>query len=262
MVKNQFSKNCVIYTSEGEVLQLEYAKKGALKGKMILSFSSANHLIIFIINHKFKTSRTSLNKIDILSQNFSVVRSGNIGDSIYLSGFVKKNSLEYYNLNKRNCPMNKISYKCSSLFASKIFSMENRPFGSNLLLTSFDLMGPSIKKIYNDSRSFDYKVFIHSSKYDKLNDYFFKNITKIEFFSQDELIFWCLKIYLKLMILEISSRFLYKYFQLAITGKKTPFVVINNKVKYYLINDLPFLKKKIVTAFLQLEKKIDFRKHF
>ena len=103
MVKNQFSKNCVIYTSEGEILQLEYAKKGALKGKMILSFSSANHLVIFIVNHKFKTSTTFLNKIDILSQNFSVVRSGNIGDSIYLSGFVKKRSLEYYNLNKRNC---------------------------------------------------------------------------------------------------------------------------------------------------------------
>ena len=102
MVKNQFSKNCVIYTSEGEILQLEYAKKGALKGKMILSFSSANHLVIFIVNHKFKTSKTFLNKIDILSQNFSVVRSGNIGDSIYLSGFVKKRSLEYYNLNVRN----------------------------------------------------------------------------------------------------------------------------------------------------------------
>jgi 20S proteasome alpha/beta subunit len=115
MNKNQYSKNCIVYSNDGKILQLEYAQKGAKKSKCSFGFSSGNHTVLFLIDHKFKTTKSESNKIDIVSKNSAMLRAGIIGDGIYISGFIKKKNYEYYYINKKFCPGSKVTIDCSDL---------------------------------------------------------------------------------------------------------------------------------------------------
>mmetsp|Transcript_4135 Transcript_4135/g.9865 ORF Transcript_4135/g.9865 Transcript_4135/m.9865 type:complete len:257 (+) Transcript_4135:39-809(+) len=255
MNNSRYSQNCIVYSNDGKILQLEYAQKGAKKGKCSFGFSSGNHTILFLIDHKFKTTRSESNEIDIVSKNSAMLRSGITGDGIYISGFIKKKNYEYYYINKKFCPGSKLTIECSEIFSSKIFSLDNRPFGSNILFANFDLFGPTLTRVFITGKRVDLIFFSQGLRSYKIGQYLIKNFPILEYFSLDELFFWCFGLHLKLLSIETSNKFLHIYFKAGMVGKNTPFLFLTQKIKFFLLNNLTSFKKKLNKLFLRIKKK-------
>ena len=245
MSKNLYSKNCIVYSNDGKILQLECAKKGAKKSKCSFGFSSGNHNVLFLIDHKFKTTKSESNKIDIMSKNIGMLRSGIIGDGIYISGFIKKKNYEYYYINKKFCPGSKITHDCSEVFSSKIFSLDDRPFGSNILFANFDLFGPNLTRVFINGKRVDLIFFSQGSRSSKIGQYLIQKFSILEYFSFDELFFWCLGLHLKLMLFGSPNKLLHVYFKVGLVGKNTPFLFLTQKIKFFFLNNLISFKKKL-----------------
>ena len=47
MFKNQYSSNPIIFSPDGQLLQLSFAKKASDRGEISLSIKSRNHIVLF-----------------------------------------------------------------------------------------------------------------------------------------------------------------------------------------------------------------------
>ena len=80
MFRNLFDSEVILYSPEGRLLQIEYAKNASKSGNPVISFKSSSHVIILSVSQNTDYLKRPVNKVYSLNSNISICISGIIGD--------------------------------------------------------------------------------------------------------------------------------------------------------------------------------------
>mmetsp|Transcript_40725 Transcript_40725/g.83292 ORF Transcript_40725/g.83292 Transcript_40725/m.83292 type:complete len:150 (+) Transcript_40725:1437-1886(+) len=122
MFHSQYDYDTTIFTIDGKILQIEYAKNAAKNGQLGIGVRSSNHLVLFSNNNKNKEFVQKTNKLFSISPNTGMMVSGVIGDSKIVFQFIEKKNEQYIFMNKTNCPTPLLTSKCSAFFSPEHFT--------------------------------------------------------------------------------------------------------------------------------------------
>ena len=147
MFRNQFDSEVIIYSPEGRLLQIEYAKNASKCGDSLVSFKSNSHILIISVSQTVDNLKNSLNKIYSLKENISIAISGIIGDGKLLFDLLENKIREYLIGNNINIPISYLAGICSKIYHTNTIYSGTRPFGIDVLITGYDKKGSNLFEI-------------------------------------------------------------------------------------------------------------------
>mmetsp|Transcript_40724 Transcript_40724/g.83288 ORF Transcript_40724/g.83288 Transcript_40724/m.83288 type:complete len:252 (+) Transcript_40724:1437-2192(+) len=238
MFHSQYDYDTTIFTIDGKILQIEYAKNAAKNGQLGIGVRSSNHLVLFSNNNKNKEFVQKTNKLFSISPNTGMMVSGVIGDSKIVFQFIEKKNEQYIFMNKTNCPTPLLTSKCSAFFHRNTLHAEARPLGVSILISGYDLNGPSLFKISSDGSNTNVVGCAIGMGSKTLNGKMVLGLGDLKDFSVDELLIYSLEIYQMSNEEKKSIDLFNENIQLGLNGKGLEFCILNLKYNSYFIINL------------------------
>jgi len=235
MFKHQYSSNPIIFSPDGQLSQLNYAKISSERGNLILSIKSKNHLILMgsLKSEKLYSSRE--NRVLIFDNNLSIITTGISKDGKFLKEVLKKKKYENEISSNRFCQIPNIANFCSLVIGRNTYYSNLRPFGIKLTMIGYDSTGPLIFDFNSDGSYQRSKYSVKGKDSNKILCYLDQFVNKFDDFSLDELI---LK---TILIFSESTKNSKKFFVkedsifLSVLGKNSEMFILKEKmIKFYL----------------------------
>ena len=134
MFKSQYSSNPIIFSPDGQLLQLSFAKKASDRGEISLSIKSRNHVVLLgsLKSDLFQSNKE--NRLLTFGNNFLIITSGVSKDGKYLNEILKKKKFQQENSSNRFCNIPDVAKFCSKVMARNTYYSHTRLFGAILFL--------------------------------------------------------------------------------------------------------------------------------
>jgi len=235
MFKNQYNTNPIIFSPDGQILQLNYANKASERGNLIVSIKSKNHLVIMGTLKLEKLYPSKENKVLTFGNNLSVVMTGVSKDGKFLGDIITRKKYENENSANRYCQTPDIASFCSKIIGRNTYYSNLRPFGIKMILVGYDSTGPSIFD-FNCDGSFQRRMFSAKGKDSiKILAYIDQFSNKLEDFSWDELLLKTILIYIESFKNSEKKKINGDSIFLSLLGKNAEmFILKENMVSFYL----------------------------
>ena len=197
MFKNQYNSNPIVFSPDGQLLQLNFASKASERGNFSLSLKSDNHLILLSSSKLEQIDVNKENRILTLGNNITMVATGISKDGKVLYEILKKKKLEIENSSNRIPQVPEIANFCSKVISRNTYYSNMRPFGIKLIIIGFDSTGPSIFNLNVDG-NYQRKCYSAQGKgANKVINAIENHSTELKYFSTDELMIGVFSIYFK-----------------------------------------------------------------
>lgn len=235
MFKNQYNSNPIIFSPDGQLLQINFATKASERGNLSLSLKSRNHSILFSSLKLEQIQSNKENRIMILGNNISLVTTGISKDGKFLSEILKKKKFEIEHSSNRFSQIPELVQICSKVISRNTYYSNTRPFGIKFLMIGYDTTGPSIID-FNPDGSFQRQNYSAQGKGAN------KVLSSIENFSGefidfsvDELIITIFFIYSESPGDNHVNQAFEKSFSISFLGKNSELLVLReNIIQFYL----------------------------
>jgi 20S proteasome alpha/beta subunit len=237
MFKNHYNTNPIIFSPDGQLMQINFANKAAERGNLTLSFKSKSHIIMISAIKLEKNQATRENRLLVIGKNILMVTTGVSKDGKFLNKILRKKKNENEISSNRFCQIPEIASFCSKIMARNTFYSNLRPFGIQLIIIGYDSSGPLIFDFNNDG-SYERQIYSAQGKgsnkilgnIDQLSD-------TLEDYSTDELINIIFKVYSKSISKFQKNKLAENPFFLTLIGKNLElFILKENLIKLYLEN--------------------------
>ena len=197
MFKNQYNTNPIIFSPDGQLLQLSFAKKASDRGEISLSIKSKNHIVLLGSLKSESNQFNKENRFLTFGNNFLIITSGISKDGRYLNEILKRNKYRQENSSNRFCQIPDIAKFCSKVIGRNTYYSNTRLFGIKLILVGYDSSGPFLFE-FNPDGSFQETNYAGQGKgSNKIIGLMQEFSKKLENFSLDELINQILLFYIK-----------------------------------------------------------------
>ena len=241
MFKNQYNTNPIVFSPDGQLLQLNFANKASERGNFSLVIKSKNHIVSIGTAKLEKTGALKDNRILANGTNCLIITTGISKDGRFLNEFIKNKKYENEISSNRFCQIPDIASFLSNIIARNTFYSQTRLFGIKSILIGYDSTGPLIFDFSHDGnyqRSNYSAQGIGSNKIIGLIEQF---SDKFERLSLDELMVRSLTIYKQSLGKSTKNIINEKQVFFSILGKNLELTVFREKmIKFYLQN---FYKK-------------------
>jgi 20S proteasome subunit alpha 6 len=247
MFRNQYDSEVILYSPEGRLLQIEYAKNASKNGNLLFCIKSNSHIILVSLNENIEYMAKNTNKIFSVNENISVGVSGIIGDGRLIYDLIQKYVKEYEIGNNLISPVSSLAVLSSKLFHTNTLYSGTRPFGINIIITGYDKNGSNLFEI-NQEGFFEIDKGIAIGKESEIYKRFINQIgLNFKISSVDELIYNSLKFIIEIKNQNKNISLTEKQFNISLLGKKLKFTFINTKAnKFIFKNYLSLVEKSII----------------
>ena len=236
MFKSQYNTNPIIFSPDGQLLQLNFAKKASDRGNIYLSLKSKNHIVLL-------GSLKSENRLFAFGDNVLLITTGISKDGKFLVEILKKRKYQNENSSNRFCQLPDIASFCSKIIARNTYYSHIRPFGIKTLILGYDSNGPVMFDINVDG-NFRRTAFLAQGKSsNKISGHFAEISNEIDNLSIDELITRILLLYLETLMEKERGSLSENSICLSFLGKNSEMII---------------LKEKIINFYLKIHKKKSF----
>lgn len=234
MFKNFYNTNTILFSPDGQLLQLDFAKKASERGNLSLSLKSKNYSILMgtIKSEKILSNRE--NRFLTFGNNFSIITTGISKDAKFLNEIIKKKKNENENSSNRSSQIPEIAIFCSKIISRNTYYFHMRPFGIKLIMIGYDSVGPCIFDFDADGNFQRRNFSVQGKNSNKILSYMEE--FESENFSVDELVIKIISIYSE-SIKESEKIGVDKHsFLLSLIGKNLELVVLNEKIIEFYLN--------------------------
>jgi len=148
MADSDYSFSLTTFSPSGKLVQIEYALSRVQSGSTSLAVKAKNGVVLATEKKlPLLMDPTSIQKINLLTDNIGVVYSGMGPDSRVLVRKGRKVAQKYYRTYRDRISVNEIVKELASVMQEYTQEAGVRPFGVSLLIAGFDELGPQLFQV-------------------------------------------------------------------------------------------------------------------
>mmetsp|Transcript_3526 Transcript_3526/g.9121 ORF Transcript_3526/g.9121 Transcript_3526/m.9121 type:complete len:292 (-) Transcript_3526:4144-5019(-) len=238
MFRTEYDSDITIFSPNGDIHQINYAKNASNKGNILIGLKTSSHCLLASLNKKSDFIDDEFNKILSISENLGIIVSGIIGDGKYIHRYLEKTKIEYFQSNNRSLLISWIISKAKKIFCQNIFHSRTRPYGVSVVIGGYDSNGPQLFSISPDGVVQKFRRLITGSNEQFEIQFLERNLQpfsqSLQKISVDELLYN--------FFFSLGHDFFKNHVRFALVGRKTPWFILNLCSKDFFIKN--FKKKK------------------
>ena len=235
MFKSQYSSNPIIFSPDGQLLQLNFSKKASDRGEISISIRSKNHIVLFGSLKSEPIQSNKENRLLTFGDNLLMITSGISKDGRYLNEKLKKKKFQQENSSNRFCQILDVAKFCSKIMARNTYYSQIRLFGVKLILIGFDSLGPFLFDFNPDGSFQEVNYSAQGKGSNKIVGILQEFSKKFENYTLDELLCQTILFYIKSLDDSKKKTINENSICLSSIGKNLEMVVLKELIlKYYL----------------------------
>ena len=185
----KYDTDCVTWSPQGKLLQVEYAMEAVNQGSICLGLRSKTHGVLLSVKKNPTKLACYQEKIFKISNQIGIGISGMTADARVLCKYMRKENTKNQITYSKNISVNFLADKVSSKYRGKTYIYGKRPFGVGILLMGLnDQKNPHLYELTPNGDCVEYEGYAIGAKSQSSKTYLEKNFKKFEKGSLDDLV--------------------------------------------------------------------------
>eukprot|EP00919_Chromeraceae_sp_WS-2016_P041642 GHVR01099218.1.p1 GENE.GHVR01099218.1~~GHVR01099218.1.p1 ORF type:complete len:249 (-),score=28.90 GHVR01099218.1:192-938(-) len=221
MYRNQYDTDCITWSPQGRIFQVEYATEAVKQGTCIVGLRTATHAFICSFNRSTAQLACHQQKIFKIDEHMGVAISGLTADARVLSKFMRDECLYHRYRYEAPLAVGRLIATVGNKSQVNTQRASKRPFGVGLLVAGYDEIGPHICETCPSGNFFEYKAMALGGRSQSARTYLEKHFETFDQISRDEAV----RHVLKALSASITSdqELTVKNVSVGVVGEGTPF---------------------------------------
>eukprot|EP01125_Pyxidicula_operculata_P006611 TRINITY_DN2282_c0_g1_i1.p1 TRINITY_DN2282_c0_g1~~TRINITY_DN2282_c0_g1_i1.p1 ORF type:complete len:233 (+),score=65.51 TRINITY_DN2282_c0_g1_i1:53-751(+) len=156
---NRYNFSLTTFSPSGKLVQIEYALNAVGQGATTIGIKAKNGVVIATEKKlPVLTDETSVQKIEMITNNIGMTYSGMGPDFRLLVRQGRKKAQEYFRYFKEPIPVTMMVSELANIMQEYTQSGGVRPFGVSLMVAGFDFRGPQLYQVDPSGSYFAWKA--------------------------------------------------------------------------------------------------------
>lgn len=156
MLKNLYDTDCVTWSPQGKLFQVDYAMEAVKLGSICLGLRSDTHAVLCSLKRSQSEFACFQDKIFKIDENVGMAMSGLTADARLLCKYLRNECLNHQYTFNSGHPVGRLVQKVSEKSQHKTQSYGKRPYGVGLLVVGYDQSGPHLYETCPDGNYYEY----------------------------------------------------------------------------------------------------------
>jgi len=156
MFNNQYDTDCITWSPQGRIFQIEYAMEAVKQGTPVVGLRSKTHAVLC----SFKRAQSDLaahqKKIFKIDDHLCIGISGLTADARVLSDYMRNECLNHQYIYDSPMNVGRLVAQVGDKSQQKTQQSSKRPYGVGLLVAGYDEKGPHIFETCPSGNYFEY----------------------------------------------------------------------------------------------------------
>eukprot|EP00922_Rhytidocystis_sp_ex-Travisia-forbesii_P041151 GHVS01061417.1.p1 GENE.GHVS01061417.1~~GHVS01061417.1.p1 ORF type:complete len:273 (-),score=31.77 GHVS01061417.1:152-874(-) len=141
MYRNQYDTDCITWSPQGRIFQVEYAMEAVKQGTCCVGLCSETHVVLCALKRSISKLAGNHQKLFKVDQHVGVAMSGITADAKVISNFMRNECLHHKFVNDASFPVSRLVDAVGAKSQSATQQYSKRPFGVGLLVAGHDSTG-------------------------------------------------------------------------------------------------------------------------
>ncbi|KAK2197846.1 bifunctional Proteasome [Babesia duncani] len=141
MYRNQYDTDCITWSPQGRLFQVEYAMEAVKQGTCCVAIKSKTHLVLAALRRKVSKFAYVQDKLFTVGKTIGVAMSGITSDAKLIINYMRNESLHHQFLYGCDITAQKLVNSISQKSQASTQVSSKRPFGVGLLVAGYDEKG-------------------------------------------------------------------------------------------------------------------------
>ncbi|CAG9319020.1 PAF2_1 [Blepharisma stoltei] len=188
MLKSPYDTDCITWSPQGRLYQVEYAMEAIKQGSLCVGLKSETYAILATLNRAPSKLAEYQQKIYMIDDHIGLCFSGLTADGRLICKFLRTEALNYKYTYGTNCNPGRLINRLSEKAQIKTQRSSKRPYGAGCLVAGFDEHGPHIYETNPDANFYEYYAYAIGSRNQSAKTYLEKNFETFPGATRDELV--------------------------------------------------------------------------
>jgi len=188
MNRNQYDTDCITWSPQGRIFQVEYACEAVKQGSACVGLRSKTHAILATLKRSTSTFASYQQKIFKIDDHCGVAIAGLTADGRVLSRYMRNECLNHRFVFERALPINRLVVAVADKSQVGTQRAGKRPYGVGLLVVGCDETGPRLFNTDPAGNYYEYKAMAIGARSQAARTYLERTFETYEDATLDDLI--------------------------------------------------------------------------
>ncbi|KAL9052457.1 MAG: hypothetical protein Q9162_005369 [Coniocarpon cinnabarinum] len=141
MFRNNYDNDCITFSPQGRIFQVEYAQEAVKQGSVVVGIASKTHVVLAALKRNAEELSSYQKKVIPIDAHYGLALAGLASDARVLSNYMKQQSLASRLNMGRPIPLAHIVSRIADRAQTNTQMYGHRPYGVGLLIAGVDASG-------------------------------------------------------------------------------------------------------------------------
>jgi len=177
---NQYDMDCITWSPEGRILQIEYAMEAVKQGTPVLALRSGKHVVMCTFKRAQSELAEHQNKIFKIDDHLCIGIAGLTADARVLAEYMRNECLNHRYIYDSSMNVGRLVGQVADKSQTKTQNSSKRPYGVGLLVAGVDEKGPHLYETCPSGNYFEYFAMAIGGRSTSAKTYLEKNFEKFD----------------------------------------------------------------------------------
>eukprot|EP00920_Eleutheroschizon_duboscqi_P021728 GHVT01051819.1.p1 GENE.GHVT01051819.1~~GHVT01051819.1.p1 ORF type:complete len:250 (-),score=46.61 GHVT01051819.1:401-1150(-) len=193
MYRNQYDTDCITWSPQGRIFQVEYAMEAVKQGTCCVALKSNTHAVLCSLRRSVSKLSGYHRKLFKIDEHIGVAMSGITGDAKVISNFMRNECLHHRYVFNRPVPVGRLVNMLADKSQAATQRSSKRPYGVGLLIAGCDSNGPHLFETCPSGNFFEAITMAFGARSQSAKTYLEKHFETFGTLSMDELMVHAVK---------------------------------------------------------------------
>ncbi|KAI9710382.1 MAG: hypothetical protein M1828_002170 [Chrysothrix sp. TS-e1954] len=188
MFRNNYDNDCITFSPQGRIFQVEYAQEAVKQGSVVVGIASKTHVVLAALKRNAEELSSYQKKIIPIDSHYGLALAGLASDARVLSNYMKQQSLASRLNLARPIPLAQIVDQIASRAQSNTQAYGRRPYGVGLLIAGVDAKGTHLFEFNPSGVTQEMVADAIGARSQMARTYLERNLEKFEDCGREEIV--------------------------------------------------------------------------
>mmetsp|Transcript_27525 Transcript_27525/g.49627 ORF Transcript_27525/g.49627 Transcript_27525/m.49627 type:complete len:248 (+) Transcript_27525:629-1372(+) len=188
MLRSQYDSDCLTWSPQGRLFQVEYAMEAVKQGSLSLALRSNTHVVLASLARTPNKLAEHQKKINQVDEHLGLSFSGLTADARLISKFMRTEALNHRYAYGTPINPGRLVFKLSEKAQIKTHRVSKRPYGVGCLIAGVDDAGPHIYETNPDGNFYEFYAHAIGARCQSAKTYLEKNFDSFSEATTEQLI--------------------------------------------------------------------------
>jgi len=188
MFRNQFDTDCITWSPQGRIFQIEYAMAAVTQGSAVVALRGKDHAVLCSLKRSQSELASYQKKIFNIDENMGIGVSGLTPDARVICNYMRNECLNHKYVYDKPMQVGRLVEQIGAKSQLKTQRSGKRPYGVGLLIVGYDSTGPHVYETCPSGNYFEYKSMAIGGRCQSAKTYLEKNFETFDQASLEELV--------------------------------------------------------------------------